>query len=146
MTEDAAFTYRVFADFSVDGEPTTLADDLEVDGTVHSQPLPTPTTTVDADGLSVRLTDGAIRAGKESELAFDVTRAGRPVPLQEYLGAKGHLVALRQGDLAFLHVHPDADSLRFEATFPNAGSYRLFLQFQVAGRIHTAAFTLEVNR
>ena len=55
-------------------------------------------------------------------------------------------MALRQGDLAFLHVHPDENSLRFEATFPNAGTYRLFLQFQVAGRVHTAAFTLEVSR
>src|SRR5438477_3662407 len=27
--------------------------------------------------------------------------------LQPYLGAYGHLVALRDGDLAYLHVHPD---------------------------------------
>ena len=26
--------------------------------------------------------------------------------LQPYLGAYGHLVALRDGDLAYLHVHP----------------------------------------
>ena len=73
-----------------------------------------------------------MRAGKESELTFDVTRNGKPVSLQDYLGAKGHLVALHEGDLAFLHVHPDANSLRFAASFLNAGTYRLFLQFQVA--------------
>ena len=66
--------------------------------------------------------------------------------LDQYLGAKGHLVALREGDLAFLHVHPDADRLRFRATFPTAGRYRLFLQFQVDRRVHTAAFTHEVSR
>jgi hypothetical protein len=27
--------------------------------------------------------------------------------LAPYLGAKGHLVVLREGDLAFLHVHPE---------------------------------------
>ena len=27
--------------------------------------------------------------------------------IQPYLGARGHLVALRQGDLAYLHVHPE---------------------------------------
>jgi hypothetical protein len=32
------------------------------------------------------------------------------------------------------------------ATFPTAGEYRLFLQFQVDGRVHTAAFTQEVSR
>ena len=31
-----------YADFSHDGKPQTLADDLQVDGTVRSQPLPAP--------------------------------------------------------------------------------------------------------
>ena len=67
--------------------------------------------------------------------------------IQDYLGAKGHLVALREGDLAFLHVHPDERRLQFEATFPTAGRYRLFLQFKTAdGQLHTAAFTEEVTR
>ena len=141
-----AGSYRVFADFSVDGKPHTLADDLAVDGALRSHALPAPATSVDVDGLRVRLTEGASRAGQESELPFTVTRDGRPVAVEDYLGAKGHLVALRQGDLAFLHVHPDESSLRFMATFPTAGRYRLFLQFQTDGRVHTAAFTQEVSR
>jgi hypothetical protein len=141
-----AGSYRVFADFSVDGKPHTLADDLAADGTVRSRPLPAPVAGVDVDGLHVRLTEGASRAGAESRLAFDVTRAGKPVAVEQYLGAKGHLVALRQGDLAFLHVHPDESSLRFMAAFPTAGRYRLFLQFKTAGGVHTAAFTQEVSR
>jgi hypothetical protein len=146
LTLPQAGTYRVFADFSVSSRPTTLADDLQVDGAVRSRELPAPAKSAEADGFRVGLTDGTVRAGEESELSFDVTRNGQPVSLQDYLGAKGHLVALREGDLAFLHVHPDANSLRFAASFPNAGRYRLFLQFQVAGRVHTAAFTLEVYR
>ena len=81
----------------------------------------------------MNLTEGASRAGAESRLAFDVTRDGKPVAVEQYLGAKGHLVALRQGDLAFLHVHPDESSLRFMAAFPTAGRYRLFLQFKSRG-------------
>ena len=141
-----AGTYRVFADFSVDGRPRTLATDLAVDGEVRTRPLPAPSPTAEVDGMQVRLDEGAARAGAESELRFTVTRDGRPVAIQDYLGAKGHLVALRVGDLAFLHVHPDERSLRFEATFPTAGRYRLFLQFQVDGRVHTAEFTQEVGR
>jgi len=105
-----------------------------------------------ADGKDDAMTallvkSGATKAGEESELGFTVTRQGRPVAVQDYLGAKGHLVALRQGDLAFLHVHPDENSLKFMATFPTAGSYRLFLQFKTDdGRLHTAAFTQEVTR
>jgi hypothetical protein len=141
-----AGSYRVYADFSVDGKPQTLADDVSVDGTVRSEELPAPVRSVDVDGLRVSLTEGAGHAGEESQLGFTVTRDGRPVAIQDYLGAKGHLVALRQGDLAFLHVHPDENSLRFMATFPSAGRYRLFLQFQTEGRVHTAAFTQEVTR
>jgi len=141
-----AGSYRVFADFSVNGKPYTLADDVTVDGTVRSHELPGPTDSVDVDGLRVSLTEGATTAGAESQLAFSVTRDGEPVAVQDYLGAKGHLVALRQGDLAFLHVHPDENSLRFMAAFPTAGKYRLFLQFQTEGSVHTAAFTREVSR
>jgi hypothetical protein len=140
-------SYRVLADFAVDGKPYTLADDVTVDGAVRSRPLPAPVRSVDVDGMRVSLTEGAAGAGAESELGFNVTRGGRPVAVRDYLGAKGHLVALRQGDLAFLHVHPDESSLRFLATFQTAGRYRLFLQFKTDdGRLHTAAFTQEVSR
>jgi hypothetical protein len=147
VTLPEAGSYRVFADFSVGQKPYTLADDITVDGSLRSHRLPAAAGAVDVDGLRVALAEGATKAGAESELTFTVTRAGRPVAVADYLGAKGHLVALRQGDLAFLHVHPDENRLRFMAAFPTAGTYRLFLQFKTTdGRLHTAAFTQEVTR
>jgi hypothetical protein len=131
LTLPAAGTYRVYADFAVDGEPHTLAADLTRDGEVHSQPLPPASNTATVDGMTVS------RRG----LDFTVTRAGKPVAIEDYLGAKGHLVALREGDLAFLHVHPDADRLRFDAALDTRTRYRLFLQFKTGGQVHTAAFT-----
>jgi hypothetical protein len=135
VTLEDAGTYRVFADFATRGTAHTLADDLTVDGPVLSRPLPAPAERVTTDGLQVT------RRG----LAFEVTRDGAPVAVDDYLGAKGHLVALRRGDLAFLHVHPDADRLRFAADFPAPGEYRLFLQFRSEGKLHTTAFTQEVR-
>ena len=147
VTLGAAGSYRVFADFSVGRKPYTLADDVAVDGALRSQALPARTGAVAVDGLRVALAEGAAKAGAEAELDFTVTQAGKPVAIADYLGAKGHLVALRQGDLAFLHVHPDENRLKFMATFPTAGTYRLFLQFKTTdGRLHTAAFTQEVTR
>jgi hypothetical protein len=141
-----AGSYRVFADFSIDGKAHTLADDVTVDGPFRSKELPAPASGANVDGMQVTLTDRPSTAGAESELGFTVTRGGNPVAVQDYLGAKGHLVALRQGDLAYLHVHPDENNLKFMAEFPTAGRYRLFLQFQVDGRVHTAEFTQEVAR
>ena len=132
--------YRVFADFSRDDMPRTLGGDLAVDGPVDSRRLPAAGRIAQTDGFDVALKPGP------GKLDFEVTRAGERVDVEPYLGARGHLVALREGDLAYLHVHPDADRLRFEVEFPTAARYRLFLQFKVAGRVHTAAFTREVGR
>lgn len=154
--------YRAFADFSVGGERQTLSSDFTVSGGgVELRPFPAPRPLVAAGGgYEVRLDAGDAVAGEPASLGFSVGRSGEPIgDLDPYLGAGGHLVALREGDLAFLHVHPeDADGhghggheggggkVAFGATFPTAGRYRLYLQFRHEGIVRTAAFTVEVPR
>lgn len=146
-----AGSYRLLADFVRAGRPYTLAWDLRVDGPADLQALPAPAVTARTQaGYDVRLAAVGARPGRPTELRFTVARDRRPVRVQPYLGAGGHLVALREGDLAFLHVHPTthdgtANAISFAATFPTTGRYRLFLQFQHEGRVQTAAFTLEVR-
>lgn len=149
LTLPDAGSYRVFADFKYGGEAQTLAADLAVDGEADYRPLPAPATSADTgDGYQVRLDGGALRAGRESELRFSVTRDGEAVRTERYLGAGGHLVALREGDLAYLHVHPEAhgEAVGFMTEFPSEGRYHLYLQFKHEGRVHTAEFTQEVLR
>ena len=140
-----AGSYRMFADFSRDDEPVTLASDLRVDGPADLQPLPAPAPAAISDGgYDVRLdTAGRVEPGREADLRFTITKDGRTIEPQPYLGARGHLVALREGDMAFLHVHPGEEG--YMATFPTEGRYRLFLQFKDAGRVQTVAFTQEVR-
>jgi hypothetical protein len=141
-----AGSYRLFADFSHEGEARTLATDLRVDGPTDLEALPAPSATAVSDGgYDVRLDAGNARPGQEADLRFTITKDGEPVKTERYLGAGGHLVALREGDLAFLHVHPTDDGPSFAATFPTEGRYRLFLQFQHEGRVQTVAFTQEVK-
>jgi hypothetical protein len=143
---DDAGSYRLFADFSHGETAYTLATDLRVDGAADLRPLPEPSATAVSDGgYDVRLDVGDVRPGAEADLRFTITRDGVPVETEPYLGAGGHLVTLREGDLAFLHVHPADDSVRFAATFPTEGRYRLFLQFEHEGRVQTVAFTQEVS-
>jgi hypothetical protein len=149
LTLPDAGSYRVFADFKHDEKAQTLAADLAVDGEAEYAALPAPATSADTgDGYDVRLDAGAVRAGRETELSFTVTRGGEPVRTEPYLGAGGHLVALREGDLAYLHVHPEGhdQAVEFMTEFPSEGRYRLYLQFKHEGRVHTAEFTQEVGR
>ena len=144
-----AGSYRAFADFKRGDTAYTLATDLAVDGGARYRPLPAPATTAGTgDGYQVRLDRPALHAGREAQLRFTVMRAGKVVHTEPYLGAGGHLVALRAGDLAYLHVHPDeeGDSVSFMTEFPSAGRYRLYLQFKHDGKVHTAEFTQEVSR
>jgi hypothetical protein len=110
--------------------------------------LPDPTSLAGVDGYEVELDAGSLSAGAASSLTFRIAREGQDVKeLEPYLGALGHLVALREGDLAFLHVHPTGGAgtrIIFHAVFPSMGLYKLFLQFAHEGRVHTVDFTTEV--
>jgi hypothetical protein len=116
--------------------------------------LPEPTRTAQVDDYQVTLTGDLTTAG--GPLTLSVSRDGEPVSdLQPYLGAYGHLVALRTGDLAYLHVHPEGEpgdgvtvpgpQVVFHAQAPSAGTYRLFLDFQHENVVRTAEFTVTVG-
>jgi hypothetical protein len=148
----AGGSYRAFADFApTGGAGTTLGVDLAVPGTF--EPVEhAPSRTSQVDGYTVELA-GELVPGQASPLTLTVSKDGRPVTdLQPYLAAYGHLVALREGDLAYLHVHPDGapgdgvtpagPQIEFVAEVPSAGGYRLFLDFQHDGVVRTAEFTV----
>ncbi|MFC4117706.1 hypothetical protein [Nonomuraea zeae] len=139
--------YRAFADFTpAGGSGLTLSADLLVGGDHTPKQLPVTGRTAEVDGYTVTLA-GDLVPGRAGLLTLGVHKDGRPVTdLQPYLGAYGHLVALRAGDLAYLHVHPeDSDQagpeITFHAEVPSDGDYRLFLDFQHEGKVRTAAFT-----
>lgn len=154
-------TWRVFADFvpaqgDATGDTLVLGADLAVAGDHQPVALPAPSATAEVDGYTVAL-DGDLVPGQESELTLSVARDGQPVTdLQPYLAAYGHLVALRVGDLAYLHVHPagapgdgstaPGPDITFFATAPTAGDYRLFLDFRHDDVVRTAELTVRADR
>lgn len=148
----SAGTWRVFTDFvpgagAAQGSTITLGADLHVGGDFSPVALPEPVATTTVDGYEVTLT-GRLVAGESSALRLDVSKDGTPVTdLQPYLGAYGHLVALRVGDLAYLHAHPVDDTsagptIAFDTTAPSAGPYRLFLDFRHGDVVRTAELTV----
>jgi hypothetical protein len=151
-----AGSYRAYADVvpAALGRNVVLGTDLDVAGDYRPVALPAAATSTSVDGFDVRVT-GDPEAGAEADLTFTVSRDGEPVDdLQPYLGAYGHLVTLRAGDLAYLHTHPGEDAepgvaggpdVEFMTTFPSPGTYRLFLDLQVDGEVRTAELTVDVG-
>jgi hypothetical protein len=146
-----AGVYRAYVDFERDGEKTVLGHDLFVAGAMQRQALPAAATHSAVDGYEVTLAKPTLHAGEEGDLRFTVSRGGVPVPhFDSYVGMRGHLIALHDGDLAYSHVHAletDAPGVvEFRTELHAAGAYRLFFQFKLAGRVVTAPFTVEVQR
>ncbi|MFF5175272.1 hypothetical protein ACFY3U_21925 [Micromonospora sp. NPDC000089] len=144
--------WRAYADFTAlaaDGTQTavTLGTDLVAPGAYQPTPLPAPATGATVGGFDVGY-EGTPQVGTSVPLRFRIRSGDAPAALERYLGAYGHLVALREGDLAYLHVHPEpapaGDTVTFWATVPGPGRYRMYLDFQVAGEVRTAEFTLDV--
>ncbi|MDE0805245.1 MAG: heavy-metal-associated domain-containing protein, partial [Acidimicrobiales bacterium] len=140
--------YRAFADFRpTGGEALTLGVDLSVPGPTQSPEPLLVSTTDSVDGYDVTI-EGDLSADGETEVVVDVRRDGRAVVPDPYLGAPGHLVALRYGDLAYLHVHPvehDGPGARFAIEVPSPGTYALFFDFAHDGAVHTARFVLDAG-
>jgi hypothetical protein len=151
-------SYRIFTAFTAANPagkpvPVVLSAPVTIPGTTTTATLPLPTATATTDGYTLTRTGTAV-AGMEHTLTITITRNGRPVTsLQPYLDSYAHLTAFRQGNLAFAHLHPGqaatsdhgGPALTFRTMFTQPGNYRLFLQFQTDGTLHTAAFTLPVR-
>lgn len=144
-------SWRLLADFvPAGGDQVVLGADLVAEGEGTSDPLGEDVLGVSVDGYDVIVETEPV-AGQEVPVVATVMRDGRPVTdLGTYLGERGHLVVLRDGDLAYVHGHPGAEAgsgpaIPFTATFPSGGRYRLFLEFEHAGAVHTAQFTVSVR-
>ncbi|MGW6460444.1 hypothetical protein ACWF94_31735 [Streptomyces sp. NPDC055078] len=149
--------WRFFADIHPAGHDgtMTLGIDASVAGQYDPQPVSQDSRIAHIGEYTVTL-DGELVPGETSDLTLTVSRNGRDVTdLQPYLSAYGHLVALRVGDLGYLHVHPEGEpgdgitepgpEITFMAAAPSGGTYRLYLDFQHNDVVRTAEFTVRTT-
>ena len=142
-------SYRAFADFRPAGDDQlTLGVDLTAPGAAGAPSPLRPSRSDVVDGYEVEV-EGHVAAGEEAIATVTVRRHGRVVTTEPYLGAAGHLVALRDGDLAYLHVHPlddePAGPVRFAVEVPSPGTYALFFDFLADGEVRTARFVVDAG-
>lgn len=104
-----------------------------------------------SDKFSVQLEveGGKLVTGKQMHIAGKVMKDVKEVDvnsLENYLGAKAHMVVISLNDKEYLHVHPDVDGGKFDlhTTFRKPGIHRGWIQFKSEGKVHTVDFVLNV--
>ena len=172
-------TYRIFPDFTPGEEnpqklPVTVYYDIKVgDSERYAEQKIVP------DSEQVK-TYGDYKVDtifpknimKQQEITYtlSITESGKPVTnLENYLGALGHSVILREGTLDFIHTHAleavsdsatqghtmtsthnseisgGGPEVSFATNFPEAGVYKIFTQFKHQGEVQTANYIVKVN-
>jgi hypothetical protein len=141
---------------------------LRVAGAYRPQPLPPLQTTQTVDGFHFTLHGRPhLVAIQAAFLNFTVTGPdGKPAAFTPWFGALAHAIFFRAGSLDYFHTHVCAPGavgctsilgparvtgssstpgkLTVGVLVPVAGTWRLFLQCRVDGKVVTAPFTLHV--
>lgn len=161
LTFPANGEYRIFADFSPEGGMkdsmglslvATISEDIKVGTSYDKQVIGSEEKykTFDKIQVSLATTPSSLQSGQETMLTFNLKKDGTSLTdLQQYLGALGHSVIIKEGDLDFIHAHPvetkiQNGKVQFVVNFPNAGRYKVFSQFQRGGKVTTTDFIVTV--
>ena len=101
--------------------------------------------------VSLGVTGGKFITGAQLHMKGTILQDGKQIDannLENYLGAKAHMVVLSLDEKEYLHVHPDVaeGKLDLHTTFKKPGIYRGWIQFQADGKIHTTDFTLNITQ
>jgi len=152
--------YELVADFLPEGGAPQMLHRAVVTAGYTGSLIAAPALVADlvdqTDGnVRVHLTPPDARARREQLLTFELHDPATDAPvadIEPYLGANGHLLIASADFAAVFHSHPVAElgsahgpTVVFQAIFPQAGMYRMWAQFQRAGRIATVRFTVAIE-
>jgi hypothetical protein len=163
--------YRVVVDTYPSGSDVPrnfqLFANVQVGTSPPARPLPPYSASVTAGGYTFTIVKKPpLRAVDPAFLTVRIKDAqGKAPTLHPFYGALAHAILFREGSLDYFHTHvcaPDAAGctslngaplgttttpgvLHLGLLLPVAGTWRLFLQTEIRGRLLTAPFTLRVG-
>ncbi len=146
--------YLLFADYApTGGSPQLEKVNLTVGGTPYTPVTyssPKLSATVDGYTLDLVPEGGQLSVGKLAHIQGVLKKGGKEVDastLENYLGAKAHMVVVGLDDKNYLHVHPEVTDGKFDlhTTFEKAGIYRGWVQFQADGKVRTTDYVIVVK-
>ena len=167
--------YRMFADFTPqgaqmgpDGMPlgVTVSQDASVGDMSKYKAV-----ALKVDSNILKMVDGyrinynfpqSVKANTPVDYSLIIEKDNEEVRLEDYLGAKGHSIILKEGAVDYIHNHANGamagmdmsggdqmqmsgDSIDFSTQFPEPGIYKIFTQFQVKGKVITSDYTVSVK-
>ncbi|HEX8332032.1 MAG TPA: heavy metal-binding domain-containing protein [Segetibacter sp.] len=147
--------YTLFADYKPTGSNHAIVDYLSVNvtGTVPASQKYGADKLVSetADGFRAELipAGGKFVTNIPMSIKGKVMKNGKEVDvntLENYLGAKAHMVVVSLAAKKYLHVHPGVKGGSFDlhTTFEKAGVYRGWIQYQSNNKVYTNDFTINV--
>ena len=164
--------YRLLVDVYPASGPAPnfqLFKTIDVGGNYRPQPIPPFRPTVQTAGYRITMHGRPkLRAIQAASLGVTVTGPdGRPARFTPWFGALAHAIFFRAGTLAYFHTHvcgartpacagsfggvpisghsSTPGKLSVGVLLPQPGTWRLFLQCKVGGKVLTAPFTLRVR-
>ncbi len=151
--------YIVFAQFAREGgHEATVRQPISVGNAkavTKANLLPDADKAKVSDGYTYKLLSYPKKAGEMGMVTVGIEKDGKPVTgIENYLGAGGHAVVINEGTDSFLHVHPMTEAkkngkyespIEFHSLISKPGKYKLWGQFQIAGKVRTADFTFDVK-
>ena len=145
--------YLLFADYKP-SEGGEVADKLAIKVSGKASPsmnysAEKLTWTSNSLSLTLKTKSRKFEAGKELHINGILTQNGQSVnveTLENYLGAKAHVVMIEIADKDYIHAHPETANGNFHlhAEFEHEGMYRAWIQFMVNGKVQVADFVLNV--
>ncbi|WP_207515799.1 heavy metal-binding domain-containing protein [Longitalea luteola] len=146
--------YWLFTDYKpAGGSQNVNKQAIEVKGAPFSNAAAASTRFVSTvDGYTVSLQNGNdFKTNRTQALQFTIEKNGSRLAardIENYLGASAHIVMIGKADKDLLHIHPVASKsypIYAETHVDKPGIYRMWVQFQVAGKVRTADFTVDVQ-
>ncbi len=149
-----AGTYQLWSDVTLQArrEEVRSRTEIRVVGPSAPNPMPgsLPPVAEGADGISVltlRSVDD-LRPGEMSMPTLHFSRSNGTKPqITPYLGAMAHVVITNLSGTELIHAHPMDHGGQFmiHTEFPEAGDYRLFVQFVDGGILRTVELAVSVR-
>ncbi len=153
-TFPAGGKYILFADYTPEGEHRVERIEVNVSGKIPVPKNYTQSSLESKTGgyqISVTSQSGDFVSNQMTMMNATVKKDGMEIPaasLDDYLGAKAHMVIVSGDGQTYLHVHPELEDgkLLLHTEFPHIGMYRGWIQVQVNGKVLTGDFVFIVTR